>query len=89
MLHAAAPVAPTQSTDDSLTKVEAALERLSISAREVVQLHYFSGLSYDEIGRALGITPEAVHGRLQRARRVLFDLLSKSGEEDFAARGHK
>ena len=77
------PAAPDQMADDSATKVETALEQLSVGAREVVQLHYFSGLSYHEIGRALGITPEAVHGRLQRARRILFDLLSQPGEEDY------
>lgn len=77
------PVAPAQPTYDPLTKVETALERLSVGAREVIQLHYFSGLSYEDIGRALRITPEAVHGRLQRARRVLLDLLSKPGEEDY------
>ena len=77
------PVAPDQTADDSSTQVETAMEQLSVGAREVVQMHYFSGLSYDEIGRALGITPEAVHGRLQRARRVLSDLLSRPGEEDY------
>jgi RNA polymerase sigma-70 factor (ECF subfamily) len=77
------PVAPAQPTCGSLTKVETALAQLPVGAREVIHLHYFSGLSYDEIGRALRITPEAVHGRLQRARRVLFDLLSKPREEDY------
>lgn len=77
------PVAPAETADDSLTKVETALERLTVEARELIHLHYFSGLSYDEIGHALGMTPAAIHGRLQRARRVLFDLLSKSDEEDY------
>lgn len=77
------PIAPAQPTYDPLTQVETALERLSVGAREVIQLHYFSGLSYDEIGAALRITPEAVHGRLQRARRILFELLSTPDEEDY------
>lgn len=53
------------------TRVADALARLPPAAREVVQLHYFSGLSYEEIARALKTTPQAIHGRLQRARRVL------------------
>ena len=63
-------------------KVRQAVEQLSSSAREVVQLHYFSGLSHDEIGKILGISPQAVHGRLQRARRCLREWLSKNGEQE-------
>ena len=61
-------------------KVRQAVEQLSLSAREIVQLHYFSGRSHDEIGKILGITPQAVHGRLQRARRCLLEWLSKNCE---------
>lgn len=67
--------------DGALTQVRQALERLSTSAREVIQLHYFSGLSYDEIARVLGISSQAVHGRMQRARRVLARRLSETDEE--------
>ncbi|WP_165222032.1 RNA polymerase sigma factor [Aquisphaera insulae] len=49
-------------------QVHEALQSLEETAREVVVLHYFSGLSYQEIGRALGLSVQSVHGRLQRAR---------------------
>ncbi|XZE19482.1 RNA polymerase sigma factor [Pirellulaceae bacterium SH449] len=52
-------------------KVREAMEKLSVSARELLTLHYFSGLSYEEIALSLGISPQAVHGRLQRARKTL------------------
>ncbi|AMV37615.1 RNA polymerase sigma factor [Planctomyces sp. SH-PL62] len=55
--------------------VQDALERLEATSREIVTLHYFSGLSYDEIGRALGLSAQSVHGRLQRARRKLAQIL--------------
>jgi RNA polymerase sigma-70 factor (ECF subfamily) len=58
------------------TKVHRALSQLSSSAREVIQLHYFSGLAHEEIARILGTTSSAVHGRLQRARRTLAKLLA-------------
>jgi RNA polymerase sigma-70 factor, ECF subfamily len=58
------------------TRVRRAVERLPRSGREVILLHYFSGLTYDEISDALGITPQSVHGRLQRARRALARELS-------------
>jgi RNA polymerase sigma-70 factor (ECF subfamily) len=57
--------------DESTKSVRGAVDRLSKSGREVILLHYFSGLSYEEIGTALGISLQSVHGRLQRARRSL------------------
>ena len=65
------PVAPTPDDTDRPEQVHEALNRLPAADREVIHLHYFSGLTYDEIAQVLGITPQAVHGRLQRARRKL------------------
>ena len=56
-------------------QVQEALGLLEETSREVVVLHYFSGLSYQEIGRALGLSVQGVHGRLQRARGKLARLL--------------
>ncbi len=53
-----------------------ALEKLPISYREVLTLHYFSGMSYEEIAIALSISCQAVHGRMQRARKTLARYLS-------------
>ena len=49
--------------------VRYAVSRLRPPSREVIVLHYFGGLTHKEIGRMLRISPEAVHGRLVRARR--------------------
>ena len=48
-------------------------------AREVVVLHYFTGLSHKDIAASLGVSAEAVHGRLVRARRILAERLSGNG----------
>jgi RNA polymerase sigma-70 factor, ECF subfamily len=48
-------------------------------AREVVVLHYFTGLSHKEIAASLGLSAEAVHGRLVRARRILAERLTGDG----------
>jgi len=48
-------------------------------SREVVVLHYFTGLSHKEIAVSLGLSPEAVHGRLVRARRMLAERLTGNG----------
>ncbi|MDR3623183.1 MAG: sigma-70 family RNA polymerase sigma factor [Paludisphaera borealis] len=60
-------------------QVQDALGLLDESSREIVVLHYFSGLSYDEISRALGLSVASIHGRLQRARGKLAKALDSSG----------
>jgi len=56
-------------------QVQDALQHLEETSREIVVLHYFSGLKHEEIGRALGLSAQGVHGRLQRARSKLAGLL--------------
>jgi RNA polymerase sigma-70 factor, ECF subfamily len=56
-------------------EVQDALQALEDTSREIVLLHYFSGLSYQEIGQALALTVQSVHGRMQRARSKLAQLL--------------
>lgn len=60
-------------------QVRDALALLDENSREIVVLHYFSGLSYDEISRALGLSASSIHGRLQRARGKLAAALDPSG----------
>jgi RNA polymerase sigma-70 factor, ECF subfamily len=62
--------------------VRQAVEDLPRRAREVVVLHYFTGLSHKEIAASLGVSAEAVHGRLVRARRILADRLLGNGMGD-------
>jgi RNA polymerase sigma-70 factor, ECF subfamily len=78
----AATVATRQNPDnsESVVRVQKALEQLPASGREVILLHYFSGLSYEEISKALGITPQSVQGRLQRARGALKQQLAQAAE---------
>lgn len=47
------------------------IERLPIEAREVLLLHYYTGLKVREIATELEISPEAAKKRLQRARDLL------------------
>ena len=68
------------SSDGTIARIRGAVDNLSQSAREVILLHYFSDLSYEQIGKALGISTQSVHGRLQRARRRLALELSSRNE---------
>ena len=51
--------------------MQQSVRRLPEKAREVILLHYFSGLSYEEIAAVLKMSPQVVHGRLIRARRKM------------------
>lgn len=51
--------------------VAAAVSRLSPKLRMAILLRYFDDLSYDEIGRALGVTTGTVASRLNRAHATL------------------
>jgi RNA polymerase sigma-70 factor, ECF subfamily len=76
-------VAPTANPGPhSSDLVREAVEVLPQRAREVVVLHYFTGLSHKEIAAHLGLSAEAVHGRLVRARRILAERLRGNGMGD-------
>ena len=58
-----------------------AIETLPDIYRETVVLHYFSGLSYDEIAAYTGVSEGTVKSRMSRAKDKLFSLL-KDGEKN-------
>ncbi|HEY4759200.1 MAG TPA: sigma-70 family RNA polymerase sigma factor [Thermoguttaceae bacterium] len=65
--------------DDSGEAVRQSVQRLPQAAREVIVLHYFSGLSHEQIAATLNISPQAVHGRLIRARRKIAEDFRRNG----------
>jgi RNA polymerase sigma factor (sigma-70 family) len=64
---------------DRANLVRRSVGRLSEKAREVILLHYFSGLTHEQIAATLGTSPQAVHGRLLRARRKMAEDLRRNG----------
>lgn len=63
--------------------VKWALERLSPEHREAMELTYFSGFSYPEISKSLGIPEATVKTRMFYARKRLRDIMkgSEAGSE--------
>ncbi len=53
------------------TIVQKLLSKLGESERTVVTMHYLAGLTCEEIGRFLGVSPNTVKSRLHRARERL------------------
>lgn len=54
--------------DDEVALVREVVLRLDPSLRDIVYLKYYNRMSYDQIAQMLGISEEAVNGRLRRAR---------------------
>lgn len=67
-------------------RVQEALGRLSVGAREVVVLVELEGRSVDQAAALLGITPQAVLGRLAASRERLATALERAGIRDLQPR---
>jgi len=74
--HGEPQVGPQVSSATDRT-VRRALEQLSSSQQEVIVLHWYEGLSFREIGQALGASTSAVKVRAHRGYRKLRDLLQE------------
>jgi RNA polymerase sigma factor (TIGR02999 family) len=75
-------VLPGHSRPEELIELDEALERLiALEERKgrAVELHYFGGLSYEEVAEALGVSPATVHRDLRMARAWL---LKELGDDD-------
>ena len=72
-------VAQNDNRVQSTQEVSRAIEQLPVSAKELVVLRYYNGLSYEQIASVLGISQAAINGRLTRARRKMADYLKRNG----------
>ncbi len=73
-------IAVTPDTSSGLVELDEALERLNqLDERKakVVELHYFGGLTYDEIAEALTISPATVDRDLRFAKAWLYRELAQ------------
>ncbi len=64
---------------DIRESVQRGLDALSPQYREILVLREINGLTYEEIGQALGIEEGTVKSRIFRARKKLCDFLLKEG----------
>lgn len=67
---------------DTGEAVREALRRLEPSAREIIYLRFYDGLSYERISAVLGISEQAINGRLRRAKRALAEYLRRQGLDE-------
>jgi RNA polymerase sigma factor (sigma-70 family) len=67
------------SDDETAEVVRQAISKLSASARELVFLRFYDGMSYEQISAVLGISGQAINGRLRRAKKKLAGYLRRNG----------
>jgi RNA polymerase sigma-70 factor (ECF subfamily) len=72
-------VAAPGKSNENEKLIRRAIERLPESAKELVVLRYYDGLSYEQISSVLEITPAAINGRLTRAKRKMAKYLRRNG----------
>ena len=65
--------------DESRRLIRRAIDQLPVSAKELVVLRYYNGLSYEQIASVLGISQAAINGRLTRAKRKMAKYLRRNG----------
>ena len=70
----------TEDSDETLLAMSEALDALALQSpqkAEIVKLHYFTGLEYPEIARALGISLSTVERQWAYARSWLYREMRK------------
>lgn len=58
--------------------VREAMNKLSAPAREVIFLRFYDGMSYEQISAVLGISEQAINGRLRRAKKKMANYLRRN-----------
>jgi len=76
------PLGPVRapSAEDAAVRsldIELAMNRLASDDRAVLHLHFFQDLSFDEVGRVLGVSAGAAKSRVYRAAHRLQPLLTE------------
>ena len=67
----------TTERDDCDKVVRSIISKLPLKAREVIFLRFYNKMSYQEISKLLGISQEAVNGRLRRAKKLIIKELGR------------
>jgi RNA polymerase sigma-70 factor, ECF subfamily len=63
-------------TEEQRELIASAMEKMESQARELIELRYFAGFSYEEIGQSMKVNPKTVGSRLSRGLDQLEVLLS-------------
>lgn len=76
--EAAKSAAEISAENDRAAILHRAIEQLDEFDRELVHLHFFGGLTFEQIGKARNMNPKSVCTRLTRCKRQLLVVLKRS-----------
>lgn len=65
--------------DEMAAAVRESLNELSDSAKELVVLRYYEGMTYQQMSAVLGLSEQAINGRLRRAKKKIATYLQRNG----------
>ncbi len=74
-----APAEDKESKEHLFDAICRAVWHLQATDKEPIILRYYEDMSYEQIAKLLGISPQAVHGRLTRAKRKIANYLKRNG----------
>jgi RNA polymerase sigma-70 factor (ECF subfamily) len=77
-----APAARVAETHDARRQVDLAMAGLTDTQREVIELHWFAGLSFPEVAAAVGASLSAVKVRAHRGYERMRAALAAGGNRD-------
>jgi RNA polymerase sigma-70 factor (ECF subfamily) len=72
--------ADSQRKDKTADIVQEAIGRLPAAARELIYLRYYDGMSYEQISKVLGLSEQAINGRLRRAKKKIAGHLQRNSD---------
>ncbi len=73
---------PSAEASERDGEISAEVMRLPVKMKEVVLLYYYQDMTAAETAKALGVTQQAVSGRLRRARARLRNVLEGEGTDE-------
>jgi RNA polymerase sigma-70 factor (ECF subfamily) len=76
----ALPAKPKESNTAAVVKE--AIGRLTASQRELIFLRFYDGMSYERISAVLGLSEQAINGRLRRAKKKIAGHLRRAGFDE-------
>jgi RNA polymerase sigma factor (sigma-70 family) len=73
---------PSRDGDDTVDMVREIILRLESDMRDIIYLRYYGQMGYGQIAQMLGVSEEAVNGKLRRARdRIRHELQRQASKE--------